>query len=79
MADFKIGDKVRVAFNEDVDKTGIIVSKGSSVPLGTNVRPIGKLEEETYLRKWNVKLDNTHEEKEYAEDILEKILPNAKI
>jgi hypothetical protein len=74
MTDFKIGDKIRVAFNEDVDKTGVIVDKGDfPITIGQEVSTTGEPKDKMQIFHWKVKLDATGEEKEYAADQLEKI------
>ena len=78
MANFKIGDKVRVIVDEDVDKTGVIVAKGKfPVTIGREVSISGEPREGMQIFHWKVKLDATGEEKEFPDDKLEKIPPNA--
>jgi len=62
MADFKIGDKVRIAFGEDVDKTGVIVGKGLLSPItGGYVSVSEEPKADMKIPLWKVKLDNTGE------------------
>ena len=72
MTNFNIGDKVKITIFEDADKTGIIVGKGDEPNWvkGSNVLPP---KEETIIRWWKVKLDETGEEKDFPDDRLAKI------
>jgi len=80
MANFKVGDKVRIIINGDMGKTGVIVAKGiSPVTIIREVSTRGEPREEMKIFWWKVKLDVTGEEKEFPNDKLEKILPNDKI
>ena len=79
MAKFKIGDKVRITINGDMGKTGIIMAEGAFP--NTIIRDVQPNKEghreETKSFWWKVKLDVTGEEKEFPDDKLEEILPNA--
>ena len=69
-----IGDKVKIIIHEDMNKTGVIVNKGDLPTVTTReVLPKKKPAEETQTSWWIVKLDETGEEKEFPDDILENI------
>ena len=84
MADFKIGDKVRIIIGSDTDKTGVIVSKGdapnkirvnnvdTSKDAARNIipPPENAIFEVNFLK---VKLDETGEEKDFPDDALVRI------
>ena len=74
MANFKIGDRVKVIGLVDEDKTGIIVAKGDmpTVELG-KVVPGKELKPEMQITWWKVKVDGISEEKNYPDDRLEKL------
>ncbi len=72
MAILKIGDKVKVIVFEDADKTGVIVGKGATITSG-KVVPGKELEPDMEISWWKVKLDGTVEEKDFPDDILERI------
>ena len=78
MADFKIGDKVRVIGLVEDDRTGEIIAKGDpfEVKLGQVVRgkELGEESEpEMRIYWWVVRLDEMGEEQLLPSDRLEKI------
>ncbi len=74
IAYFKIGDSVGVILGEDADKTGVIVAK-SSIPdaVEGEVVPGEEPRPKMQVSWWKVKLDETSEEKDFPDDILERI------
>jgi len=71
MANFKIGDRVKIIILEDEDKTGIIVAKGDMPNAKLYKLEQGKPpEEERQILWWKVKLDGTVEEKDFPDDKL---------
>ena len=71
MANFKIGDRVKIIILEDEDKTGIIVAKGDMPNAKQYKLEPGKPpEEERQILWWKVKLDGTGEEKDFPDDKL---------
>ncbi len=70
MANFKIGNRVRVIVFKDAAKTGVIVDKGKPhVVTSGDVVPWSDIQ----IFWWKVKLDVTDEEEEFPDIKLEKI------
>ena len=72
MASFKIGDRVRVIGLSNDDITGKIIAKGDKPDVASGkVVPGKELEPEIRISWWKVKSDETGEEQEFPDDILE--------
>jgi len=72
MANFKIGDKVRIIILEDEDITGIIVAKGDIPSVKERVL-YPKVNSAGETSWWKVKLDGTGEEKDFPDDKIKNI------
>jgi len=75
MADFKIGDRVRVIGLNEEDRVGEIVADGDP-PSSVKVEDLvaRKEVEEVSVRWWKVRLDETGEEEDIPDDRLEKLV-----
>ena len=74
MADFKIGDRVRVIGLNADDRVGKIVAEGDLPPVKVEDVVSGKELKEVSVRWWKIRLDGTGEEKDIPDDRLEKLL-----
>jgi len=72
MANFEIGDRVRIIVSEDADKTGVIIGRGDMPDVKTYKRefPPTEIRETSW---WKVRLDGKGGDKDFPDDTLAKI------
>ncbi len=69
MANFKIGDRIKITIYEDTGKTGIIVDKADE-PYRDVIRSVRQPKDKIVRYWWKVKLDETGETKDFPDNIL---------